>query len=97
MNDVAVAVAEDLDLDWPGIFDELLDEHAVVAEARARLAAGGAQAVTHLLIVARDAHALAAAAGRGLDHHGIADGARDLHSLAVVLNDAEMAGNDIHL
>jgi hypothetical protein len=50
-----------------------------------------------LLVVVRDAHALAAAAGRGLDHHGIADAARDLHRLAVVLDDAEMAGNDVDL
>ena len=67
---------------WRGLLDELLDEHAVVGEARARLAAGGAEAVAHLLVVVRDAHALAAAAGRGLDHDGIADAARDLHRLA---------------
>ena len=47
----------------------------------------------------RDAHALAAAAGRGLDHHRIADLFGDLHRLLVVLDDAEMArhGRDLGL
>ena len=34
---VAVLVAEDLDLDVARVVDELLDEHAIVAEARCRL------------------------------------------------------------
>ena len=41
----------------------------------------------------RNAHALAAAAGRGLDHHRIADLVGDLHRLLFVLDDAEMAGD----
>ena len=40
-----------------------------------------------------DAHALAAAAGRGLDHHRIADLVGDLFRLRVVLDHAEMAGH----
>ena len=40
-----------------------------------------------------DAHALAAAAGRGLDHHGIADLVGDPDRLGVVLDHAEMAGH----
>ena len=44
-----------------------------------------------------DAHALAAAAGRSLDHHRIADLVGDLHRRVVVLDDAEMArhGRDL--
>ena len=38
----------------------------------------------------RDPHALAAAAGGGLDHHGIADLVGDLHRVLFVLDDAEM-------
>jgi hypothetical protein len=40
IDDVAVLVAEHLDLDVAGIDDELLDEHAVVAERGLGLRAG---------------------------------------------------------
>ncbi len=39
----------------------------------------------------RDPHSLAAAAGGGLDHHGIADLVGDLHRVLFVLDHAEMA------
>ena len=47
----------------------------------------------------RDPHALAAAAGGGLDHHRIADLVGDLHRVLVVLDDAEIArhGRDVGL
>ena len=73
IDDVAMAVAEHLDLDVARLLDELLDEHAVVAEARQPLALGGVEALAHLGLAPREAHALAAAAGRGLHHHRIAD------------------------
>ncbi len=41
----------------------------------------------------RDAHALAAAAGGGLDHDGIADLVGDLDRVLVVLDHAEIAGH----
>jgi hypothetical protein len=68
-----VRVAQHLDLDVPRLLDELLDEHAVVAEAVARLVAAGGEAFESLLVVEGDAQALAAAAGGRLDHHGVAD------------------------
>ena len=40
VDDVAVLVAQHLDLDVARVLDELLDEHAVVAEARLGLRAG---------------------------------------------------------
>ncbi len=42
-------------------------------------------------------HAFAAAAGRGLQHHGIADLIGDSDRLLAVLDDAEVARNDIDL
>mmetsp|Transcript_16628 Transcript_16628/g.27222 ORF Transcript_16628/g.27222 Transcript_16628/m.27222 type:complete len:314 (+) Transcript_16628:135-1076(+) len=69
----AVLVRQDVDLDVVRVLDELLDEHAVVAEAAARLLHAQPVAGHHLLVVPGDAHALAAAAGRGLDHHRVAD------------------------
>ena len=48
MDDVAVLVAEHLDLDVARIDDEFLDEHPVVAEGRQGLGAGTGNAVANL-------------------------------------------------
>ena len=72
-HDVAVPVAEDLDLDVPRIADELLEEHPIVAERGARFALRAGKTFREVALVQRHAHALAAAAGRRLDHHRIAD------------------------
>ena len=69
----AVAVGQHLDLDVARRLDVALEEHPVVAERRARLALRPHEAFAQVALVERDAHALAAAAGRRLDHHGIAD------------------------
>ena len=47
----------------------------------------------HLGLAVRHAHALAAAAGAGLDHHGIANFLGDLDRLRVVFDHSEMAGH----
>ena len=78
---VAVPVGEHLDLDVPGALDVALDEHPPVPEARERLVRRAAKAVAHLVLAGRDPHPLAPAAGRGLDHHRVADLARDGHRL----------------
>ena len=93
IDDMAVLVAQHLDLDMARIGDEFLDEDAVVAEARFCFRAGAGKSVFHLGAAMGDAHALAAAAGGGLDHHRIADLVGDLDRLLVVLDDAEMAGH----
>ena len=41
VDDVAVGVAQHLDLDVPGLLDELLDEHPVVAEGVLGLSPAG--------------------------------------------------------
>ena len=79
VDHVAVAVAQDLDLDMARLLHELLDEDAVVAEGVARLVLASGKALQRLLVVIGHAQALAAAAGRGLDHHRVADVPRDLH------------------
>jgi hypothetical protein len=91
IDDVAVLVAEHLNLDVARIDDEFLDEHAVVAERGLRLRLGAREAFRHLGLRIGDAHALAAAAGRGLDHHRIADLVGDLHRVLLVVDHAEMA------
>ena len=79
------------------IGDELLDEHAVVAEARFRLRARARKPFGHLALVEGDAHALAAATGGGLDHHRVTDLVGDGDRLLVVPDHAEMAGNGRNL
>src|SRR6185437_7648317 len=67
MNDVAMRVGEHLDLDMPRLGDVFLDEDAVIAEGRTRLARGEPQALAQGVVALRQPHALATAAGRGLD------------------------------
>src|SRR5262249_45697221 len=86
---VAVRVAQYLNLDVARLLDGFLDEDAVVGEARPRLVGGRAEAVAPLGVAAGDAHALAAAARRGLDHHRIADVAGNRDRLAGIGDDAE--------
>ena len=93
IDDVAVLVAQHLDFDVARLDDEFLDEDAVVAERGLRLRTGARKALRHFAIAVGDAHALAAAAGGGLDHHRIADVVGDLHRLDFVLDHAEMAGH----
>ncbi len=69
-----------------GMLDVFLDEDAIVGEGGARLVARRGEALDHLGIVVREAHALAAAAGGSLDHHRIADLMGDSDGLARVVN-----------
>src|SRR4051812_14549881 len=80
IDDVAVLVAEHLDLDVARRLDELLEEHAVVAEAGEALALHALEPFAHVLLISREAHALPAAASRSLDHHRIAEVNRDLYA-----------------
>ena len=88
MDDVAVLVAEHLNFDMARLLDIFLDEHAVVAEARLGFGLRRVEALLDLFAAIGDAHALAAAAGRGLDHHRIADLVGDLRRLLGVLDHA---------
>jgi hypothetical protein len=74
VDDVAVGVAEDLHLDVAPGLDVLLHQQGVVAERLCRLAPGRVARLDEVRRAAHDAHALAAAAGRGLDQHGIGEG-----------------------
>jgi hypothetical protein len=80
-----------LDLDVAGLGDEFLDEDPVVAERRPPRSSTTGSPRAHFLVVPGDAHALAAAAGAGLDHHRVADLCGDLHRLVGVLDQAHVA------
>ena len=72
-QDGPVDVAEQLHLDVPRVHQAALEVDGCIAERRLRLAAGGAQRARQVRLLGDEAHALAAAAGDGLEHHGIAD------------------------
>ncbi len=86
-------VAEHLDFDMARLGDEFLDEDAVVAEGVLRLVLRRLETFAGFFGIPGNAHALAAAAGRRLDHHGIADLIGDLHRLVGIGNQAHMAGH----
>ena len=70
---VAVAVDRDLDLDVAVLVEPLLEVERVVAERGLRLAAADPEHRLELARRADHAHALAAATGRRLDEHRVAD------------------------
>ncbi len=73
VHHVAVAVAEHLDLDVARALDILLHQHVCVAERRLRLTLAAGQRLGEGRAVVHAAHALATAAGAGLDQHRVAD------------------------
>ncbi len=93
IDDVAVGVAEHLDFDMPRLFDVLLNEDAIIAKARFCFARCTAEAVADLIVIGGDAHALAAAAGGGLDHDRVADIASDADRGIAVGYDIEITGD----
>ena len=96
MNNVTMAVGHDLEFDMVGIEDEFLDVNVTVAESLFRFVPRAVKRTDQARLVVRRAHAAAAAAGNGLDHHGIADLPCDLHRLFFTLHDAVAARDNRH-
>src|SRR5438445_10763982 len=92
----AVDVAEDLDLDVAGVLEVLLDVDVARAESALGLAAGRVIRALERVLVPDDAHTTAAAARRGLEDHGKADGARHVHGVVDRAYRAVAAGEDGH-
>ena len=95
VQQVAVAVANQLDLDMTRLLDKFFNEHPVVAKAVARLIAAAGETLQRLLVVGGHAQALAAAAGAGLDHHRVTDAAGDFNRALGRLDGAVDAGNAV--
>ena len=95
VDGVAEGVGDDLDFDVVRSLDELLDEHAIVAEAVARLVAAGLKAFAGLLVVVGDAQSLAATPGRGLDHYRVTDIPGDADGCGGILDCRVVTGNGI--
>src|SRR5581483_7514369 len=77
MHDVAVAIAQDLNLDVPWIEDELLDIDFAAAEGALGLAGGIAHRGFQFILAVNSAHSLPAAARRRLQQHRITELPRD--------------------
>ena len=69
MDHVAVAVAGDLDFDMPPALDQFFDDQPGIAEGVFRLAHRGFDFAGQTVQPRHGTHALAAASGRGLQHH----------------------------
>ena len=78
MHHAAARVAEDLDLDVARRLEEALHEQGARAEGGLGASLGGREGGGQARLVLDPHHADAAAARRRLDHHRIADPARDL-------------------
>src|SRR5438309_2172259 len=73
MHDVALRIPKHLHLDMARPLEIALEEDSVISERARRLALRADQRAGEFVGARHDPHAAAAAAGRGLDQHGIAD------------------------
>jgi hypothetical protein len=96
VDHVAGGVTEDLHLDVPGVAQVALDQQRVVAEGAARLTPGPGDLLGQVGGVAHHPHALAAAAGAGLEQHREADLDRGPGDRVVVHARLGAAGDDRH-
>ena len=97
VDDVAVLVAHHLDFDVARLGDEFLHEQAVVAERGLGFVLRRLDRLNEFAFLVNDAKPFAAAAGRSLHHHRIADLGRDLLGVFGIPDFADIAGNRVHL
>ena len=96
MHDVAVVVAENLELDVARRFDVLLEVDVADAERGFGFALRRLDRLRELARRAHDAHAASAAARGRLDDDGIADVLRQLERLVLAVDRTVAAGQDRH-
>ena len=94
VDEAAVVVGQDLDLDVTRTSEVTLQDHDVVAEGGPGLAARGEKRRAEVFAPGHRAHALATAAARRLDHHGPADALRLGQERGVLLVVALVSRND---
>ncbi|OGO72623.1 MAG: hypothetical protein A3G84_06730 [Chloroflexi bacterium RIFCSPLOWO2_12_FULL_71_12] len=91
-----VLVRQELHLYVPAVLDEAFHQQPCVAECGARLSGRPAPRSRKLGHGPHDAHALPAAARRGLEEHGVADALGRVAHLDLVLDRFRRAGGDGH-
>src|SRR5882672_3357637 len=88
VHEVAVVIAEHLELDVAGVLQIFLDIHVADAERGFRLALRGAKQGAEVGRSPDDAHTAAAPSGNGLDDHRVADIPGALQRLLVAVHRA---------
>src|SRR5262249_38678422 len=91
MDDIAVAIAQDLNLDVSRLIDVFFNKHSIVAEGASGFVRGTLVAASTLVIVVRQPHTFTAPAGAGFEHYGIANFAGDAHGVVGIVNDISMS------
>jgi len=93
VNDVAMVVAEQLNLDVLWLVQESFDKYGAVAESRLGLGDGALKGILELLLFPDDAHTAAAAAKGCLDDDGEAKLVGEALDVLVSLDRAGRAGD----
>jgi hypothetical protein len=94
VDDVAVAIAEDLEFDVTGAREVLLHVYVAVAERRQCFRSRELERAREVVGGARDAHPFPAAAGRRIVDHREPDIARERERLIRILDGARRSRND---
>jgi hypothetical protein len=94
VNEVAVGVAQQLHLDVPCAYHQLLEIDLVVTERRFCLAPRGRDFLGQLRLVRDDAHAAPAAAPARLEHHRITDLSCETSRRGIVSRQRRCRGHD---
>ena len=97
VDDGAVGIGEDLDLDVAWLGEVALDVDGAVAEGGDGLRPRQAQRRAELAFLPHEPHPLAAPTHRGLDHHGVAHLASQAGGFGLVRDRACRARHDRHL
>ena len=96
VHDVAVMVADDLELDVARVLEVFLDVDVAVAERGLGLSLRGPERVGQLAGIPHDAHASPAAAGDRLDDDRVSDVLGDLERLLLAVDGAVAARQHRH-
>lgn len=94
VDDVAVVVSEELDLNVLGLVEEALDENGAVAEGGLGLGGGAVKGLLERLLLADDTHTAATATVGGLDDDGEAVFVSELLDVLELLDGALGTGDD---
>src|SRR5690606_31726909 len=92
----AMLVADDLDLDMPGVVDAALEQHFVVTEGRQGFGTRRGELGVELVDIIDPAHTATATAGRGLDHQWCPHQPRlpdEIDTIAIAFIGARQAGH----
>ena len=97
VNHVAMAVAQHLNFNVTGLFHKLLNEDAVVAKRITGFVAARRETFKGFFVIEGHAQTFATTAGRGFDHHGVANAFGNVDSLLGGINGIVVARNGVDL